>query len=83
MTSHDVAEQTLEIDLHPIDDLADSQVDVEQMIDQLRAAIGVRHFVEGGGLGAIVYDAETKSLVVRLPQVKQAAVDWLLQQLRQ
>ncbi len=83
LTSHEAAEQTFEIDLHPIDDLAVSEVQAEQMIDQLQSVIGVRHFVEGGGEGAILYDAGTQSLVVRLPQAKQAAVNWLLQQLRQ
>ncbi len=82
ITTPAAAAKRCELDFHPIDDLVDGGLAPNEVIHQLELAIGLDHFRANGGCGAILYDASIRSLMVRLPQSQQAAVDWLLGELR-
>ena len=70
---------THDVGMHPIDDLIDMNRAPEDIIEQLSMALGAQTFQHGG---ALVYDDQTQSLLVRLPQSQHIALDWLLASLR-
>ena len=83
VTSPAAERQRFEIGFHAVDDLVQDSSGAQQLIAQLKSALGQSHFEAPDGTSEIIYDELSGKLLTRLSQSKQLEVDWLLGTLRQ
>ncbi len=81
ITSIQSLETRPEIELYQVSDLVEDPRQGKQLVEEILAALGPELFREGGGSGVIHLEEVSRCLIVRLPQVKQRALETLLKQL--